>query len=164
MCSSREKEWSEEIYQSTFSKYFRNQRELYDRFQCTNSPITDSELEMILTTIPLDLFTVAEKLSEFKVSQEVTKLRVKQIEKDEELFSDKSSETKRKEEASFNTLEHKLIITVQNAIVDRVEREMSFSRELIMGAKKIWDSRRTAEDSLPIRAVSSDVSDPDLPG
>lgn len=143
-------DWSSELYDTYFSSYFQGQRELYKRFESSDKPITDEELEKVLIDVPLKLFTVAEALSQFRIGQEVTKLKAKQIERDTEMASTESSETKRKAEASFATLEHKLLITVQSAVIEHVEREISFSRELIMGAKKIWDSRRAAEGSMPV--------------
>ena len=38
------------------------------------------------------------------------------------------------------TAEDKLLVTVYDSIIDRVARQMSFSKELIMSAKKIWTS------------------------
>ena len=43
-------------------------------------------------------------------------------------------------------------------VVLRVEGEISFCRELIMAAKKIWDGRRDAEGANPIH---TDVSPED---
>lgn len=143
-------DWAKEMYEEYFSSYFSGQRELYTRFESKSHPITDAELEIILIDVPLKLFTVAEALSQFRIGQEVTKLKARQIEREKEIESLESSETKRKAEASFATLEHKLLITVQSAVVEHVEREISFSRELIMGAKKIWDSRRSAEGAMPV--------------
>lgn len=156
-------EWSKEIYDDHFSSYFTGQRELYKRFESSSHPITDEELSLILIDIPLKLFTVAESLSQFKIGQEVTKMKAKQIERELEMSSTESSETKRKAEATFATLEHKLLITVQSAVVEHVEREISFSRELIMGAKKIWDSRRAAEGSMPVGPTDDKGPGYDLP-
>lgn len=157
-------DWSKEMYEECFSSYFVGQRELYKRFESESHPITDAELETILIDVPLKLFTVAEALSQFRIGQEVTKLKAKQIEREKEMQSVESSETKRKAEASFATLEHKLLITVQSAVVEHVEREISFSRELIMGAKKIWDSRRNAEGAMPVNEHSGEPEPELQPG
>lgn len=157
-------DWSREMYEEYFSPYFAGQRELYKRFESESHPITDAELETILIDVPLKLFTVAEALSQFRIGQEVTKLKAKQIEREKEMQSVESSETKRKAEASFATLEHKLLITVQSAVVEHVEREISFSRELIMGAKKIWDSRRNAEGAMPVNEHSGEPEPELQPG
>lgn len=149
-------DWADEIYSDKFSKYFKDQRELYVRLESKERLITDSELEQILTTLPLELFSVSEVLSQFKISQEVVKLRVKQIEADKVSESDEKSVTKKKEDAAMQTLEHKLLITVYSAVISRVESEISFSRELIMSAKKIWDARKSTESSNPVGPVVTD--------
>lgn len=41
--------WCDEIYQKNFSKYFSDQRSLFDRLRSKSHPITDQELEWILT-------------------------------------------------------------------------------------------------------------------
>lgn len=145
--------WCNEIYEAKFASYFNTQRELYNRLNSKQHPITDSELEQILTEMPLDLFSVSEILSQFRVSQEVVKIKTTQKKAD---IVDNCSEptiTKRQEVASLAILEDKLLQTAYSTVIERVEREMSFSRELIMGAKKIWDSRRQTEEANPVGEV-----------
>lgn len=156
------KTWTTELYDKYFSQYFEYQRELYDRLESKEHPVTDEELEWILTSLPLELFSVSEQLSQFQLSQEVIKLRVKQTEKDKIKLSTESSETKRKEDASYQMLEHKLLLTVYDSVIDRVSREISFSRELIMSAKKIWDARRRTDGSNPVSETVPD-NDSELP-
>ena len=150
------KEWSNEIYKSTFSEFFKDQRELYNKLKSKTCPITDEELELILTTIPLELFTVSEILSQFKISTEVVKIKVKQLEADIVAASTQKAMTNKKEEASLKTLEHKLLATVYNAVAVRVSSEIDFSRELSMGAKKIWDARRSTDSVNPVSPVVTD--------
>ena len=150
--------WSDEIYQSHFSEYFKDQRDLYMRLKSKQHPITDSELEDILTTMPLELFTVSEILSQFKVSMEVIKIKVKQLEAEKVAESEQKAMTNKKEEAALKTLEHKLLSTVYSTVISRVTNEIDFSRELIMGAKKIWDSRRNTDSSNPVGHVVNDDS------
>ena len=152
--------WCDEIYQAKFASYFSKQRDLYHRLHSKQHPITDSELEQILTEIPLDLFSVSEVLSQFRISQEVVKLRTTQKKADIVNSSIESTLTKRQEVASLSILEDKLLQTAYSTVIERVEHEMTFSRELIMGAKKIWDSRRQAEESNPVGEV---VPGSDLP-
>lgn len=147
------KEWSTEIYESTFSEFFKDQRELYSKLKSKTHPITDDELELVLTTIPLELFTVSEVLSQFKISMEVVKIKVKQLEADLVASSEQKAMTNKKEEAALKTLEHKLLATVYNAVATRVSSEIDFSRELIMGAKKIWDARRSTDSANPVGPV-----------
>lgn len=153
-------DWVEEIYNRYFSNYFKDQHQYYKRLKSKDRPITDAELENILTTMPLELFSVSEALSQFKISEEVVKLKVKETEIENFKNSKQSSETKRKEEAANSVLEHKLLITVYEAVAERVGREISYSRELIMGCKKIWDGRRATDNSNPI---GNTIDDNDLP-
>lgn len=142
--------WCDQLYSDNFESYFKDEKDLFKRLESKIHPITDEELEWILTTLPLELFSVSEKLSKIKITQEVYKMKNKQ--KNSELV-DKSLEktqTKKKEEADLQMLENKLVETVYSSIISRVENEISFSRELIMSAKKIWDRRRQIESSNPI--------------
>lgn len=144
-------EWANCQYLEYFANYFKGEVELYDKLKSVNSIITDSELEWILTSLPLELFSVSENLSKLKTAQEVIKLHIKQAEQEYiQVTSDQSeSLSKRKEDAAMLTAEDKLLVTVYNSIIERVEKEMSFSRELIMSAKKIWDARRASEAPIP---------------
>lgn len=153
--------WCNGIYESKFASYFKTQRELYRRLNSKKNPITDSELEQILTEMPLDLFSVSEILSQLKISQEVVKLKTTQKRADIVKSSIESTVTKREEEASLSILEDKLLKTAYSSVIERVEREVSFSRELIMGAKKIWDSRRQTEGSNPVGEVTPGSDLPD---
>ena len=58
-----------------------------------------------------------------------------------------------KEEAQALTLEDKLLVDFYDTIMERVSRQMSFSKELIMSAKKIWDARRADNAPLPEVAI-----------
>lgn len=155
-------EWCDEIYDDRFSKFFQRERELFQRLQSKSRPITDEELEWILTMLPLELFSVAEVLNKFKISQEVVKLKTKQKKAHIIETSAERTATRRQEVAALAILEDELLHTAYSTVIDRVEREISFSRELIMSAKKIWDSRHR-ENINPISEVS--VPDPvhDLP-
>lgn len=155
-------DWASELYQTTFGEYFKGQRELYKRVKSMSNPITDSELEEILTSIPLELFTASEALAEFKLSIEVIKLKMKEKQSEIIKLSQQKTVTAKQQEAELATIEEDLVITVYKSIVDRVTRESDFSRELIMSAKKIFDSRRSTESSMPVGPVVTDVSE-DLP-
>lgn len=146
--------WSSEIYDNNFKEYFEIPHNLYKRLSCKTRPITDEELSQILIDCPLQLFTAAESLSQFKISQQVIKLKISEKRANHIKSSDETTVTKKQESADMAVLEDKLLNTVYSAIIDRVEREISYSRELIMGAKKIWDSRRRTEESNPVDEVS----------
>lgn len=146
-------DWAEEVYQKHFQSYFVEQQELYRRVKSSTNPITDSELEQILTDLPLELFTVSESLAKFKTSIEVMKLRLKEKQAEVMKQSQEKTITGKQQEADMATLEENLVITVYKGIVSRVQNEMDFSRELIMSAKKIYDARRQAESSMPVSPV-----------
>ena len=55
--------------------------------------------------------------------------------------------------------EDKILILAYDNLITRVEKEMSYSRELIMSAKKIYDVRRNTEQSNPVSEVSSKQND-----
>ena len=146
--------WTDNIYNKYFSSFFHTQRHLYERMQSASRPITDSELEQILTELPLELFTVSESLSQFQISEEVVKLKFKEAEADKLNALSKEdptlSDTKKKEQVAQTLLEHKLLIMIYSIVSGRVDKQISFSRELIMGCKKIWDRRKNTDSADPI--------------
>jgi len=154
------REWAEELYQKYFGPYFTNQNELYKSLQSTSRPISDTELEEVLTSLPLELFKVSEALSEFKIGKEVVSLKAKQKESEIVKCSTASTITAKKEEAASDddVIQFKLVQTVYSSIITRVENEMAFSRELIMSAKKIWDSRKDTMNSNPVGNVVPEES------
>lgn len=157
-------EWAEEVYQKHFQSHFVEQQELYKRVKSVSNPITDAELEEILTNLPLELFTVSESLSKFKTSIEVMKLRMKEKQADVMKDSIEKTITAKQQEAELATIEESLVITVYKGIVSRVQNEMDFSRELIMSAKKIYDSRRQAESAMPVSPIEEKETLPEYNG
>lgn len=146
--------WSTEVYDNNFKSFFELPHNLCSRLNSKIQPITDDELSQILIDCPLQLFSASEALSQFKISQQVIKLRTAQKRAELIKSSSEATNAKKQEVAELGILEDKLLQTVYGAIVDRVEREISFCRELIMGAKKIWDSRRRTEESNPVSEVA----------
>ena len=135
-----------EIYDKYFASYFKKEQELHIKFQDAESQITDKELEWIITSLPLDLFSVANALAQFKQHNEIVKLKIKQ---------------RKKKDGDDDGLdeEFKLMTIIYTAVITRVEQEISFSKELIMGAKKVWDARRKTEQANPISEVNTDLPD-----
>ena len=125
----------DEIYRKYFSDYFAKENEMHQKFRDTDVPITDKELEWIITVLPLDLFSVSNALAQFKQHHEIVKLKVKQRSKNKEASADGLDE------------EFKLMSIIYSSVIARVEQEISFSKELIMGAKKVWDARRDSEQT-----------------
>ena len=143
-------EWAESEYQKYFANYFKGEVELYNKMKSSQDQISDNELEWILTDLPMELFAVTEQLSKLKNIQEVIKLHIKQTERDYiQNPNIVGSQTQKKEDATALTAEDRLLVSIYDSIVERVSREMSFSKELIMSAKKIWDARRNEGIPLP---------------
>lgn len=137
-----------EIYEKYFSRYFKRESDLYAKFRDADDPITDAELEWILISLPLDLKMVANALAQFKQHNEIVKLKIKQ------------RKSAKLDNADGMDEEYKLMNIIYTSVITRVELEISFSKELIMGAKKVWDARRSG-DSAPVGEVSPRV--PSLP-
>lgn len=142
-------QWSESQYQEYFSPYFKGTVELYHRLKSSDDPISDTELEYILTDLPLELFAVSEQLSKLKTVQEVIKMSVKKKEREYIKTHIEGSETKRKEAASAETEEDRFLVVIYDGIAERVAKQMAFCKELIMSAKKIWDARRADGTLMP---------------
>lgn len=156
------------MYQSVFDKYFKEMRTWYTKFVDSSSGlsrigqswfesssvIADCDLEVALTTLPLQLFSVSEELSKFKLNQEVVKLRIKELE----------AEAKASKIENPEIDEDKLIQSIYSSVVSRVESEISFSREFIMVMKKFWDARRATEQVNPVSEVNCELPEYDLQG
>lgn len=143
--------WCDAEYQENFGSYFHDARLLFDRMQSKEHPITDEELSWILINLPMQLFDVSEALNRMRLNMEVVKMRVKSVEHDIISKSQEKSATKKNAEAAVETAGGRLLISAYSSIISRVESEISFSRELIMGAKKIWDGRRKGEQANPVQ-------------
>ena len=136
-----------EIYDKYFASYFKKEAEMHSRFQDPDLPITDKELEWLITSLPLELFSVSNALAQFKQHNEIVKLKVKQRSKVKNDDPDGLDE------------EYKLMSIIYSSVIMRVEQEISFSKELIMGAKKVWDARRTGEKP----SIGEVVVPPEIP-
>ena len=124
--------WCDELYEQKFASHFSKMRELYSKLKLeSGTTITDPELEWAITSFPLELFTVSESLNAVRLDYEMVKLKNK----------DKRSKVSDR----GDLLENDIILAAYASVITRVENEISFSREFIMGAKKVWDSRRRVE-------------------
>ena len=156
----------DELYNTTFLEYFKESKDLFKRIKSKSHPVTDKELEWILISLPINLFEVSEIINKFRLSLEVIKLKNKEIEQ-EKLKTLSNSEyklsvTQCKEQVSAEMTEYKILVILYTTLITRVESEISFSRELIMSAKKIWDARRRTDNSNPVSEV--DTSQKNLQG
>lgn len=134
---------ADEVYQRIAGSYFDVIRELSDRFQSNQAPVTDQELETILTLLPLKLFEISEAKSKVILTHEIVKLKAK--------------------ENSDNSLDYKLAAAVYNSVITRIDREMMYTRELIMSSKKLWDSRKSSDNPPVGEVVMPDLPDYDNP-
>ena len=155
---SQVKKYSDEIYDSLFEDKFSFARGLYRSLQDTNKPISDSDLEYILIEVPLLLFEISESLNSLRLTYETIKLRSKKskFEFDRLLKEDGVSSTERNQLCQQYVIDDNLILSIYSSIITRVESEISFSKELVMSAKKIWDRRKETE-------TVHNTSVPDLP-
>ena len=135
-------------------------------------PITDEELEYILTTFPLELFVISEQLNKIRLNSEVVKLKNKET--IEKLRNDAIAEattqglnkTQTNEYVSHvlnrSMVEYEVLLSAYNSIITRVENEQTFSKELIMGAKKVWDARRNTDLTNPVGEVVPELPEYDI--
>ena len=124
----------DQIYNRYFASYFKEMNGSFLRFRDADVPITDKELEWILTSLPLRLFSVSNALAQFKQHNEIVKLTIK----------DRKAKTKDSADDGLDS-EYKLMSIIYASVITRVEQEISFAKELIMGSKKVWDARRSSE-------------------
>ena len=136
----------DEIYHKYFDVYFKRECELYNKFRSEDVSISDKDLEWILISLPLDIKMASGALAQFKQHNEIVKLKIKQR-KGKNKGVDPDTEGLDEE--------FKLMSIVYSSVISRVELDISFSKELIMGAKKVWDARRNSEGA-PIGEVLPD--------
>ena len=137
-----------EIYNKYFASYFKRTEEFEIAFSNKEVPISDNQLEDIMVGLPLDLIRASSGLAQFRQHHEIVKLTIKQRKKSkaEELPWDADLDT-----------EYALMSIVYNAVIARVESQISFSKELIMSAKKVWDARKRTETTVPIKETMPDL-------
>lgn len=151
--------WCNEQYNLYFKECFDSVRKIHKSMESQVRAISDTELEWILTELPMTLFSISESLNKYRLEHEVIKLRKKKIKleleaKAKQLVEDdflSKSDTKSWLDAQLS--EHDILLAAYSSVISRVESEISFSKELIMGCKKIWDARRKSEASNPVSPV-----------
>lgn len=147
--------WCNQLYAEKFEVHFAGFRDVFKRLRSKGSKITDDELEELLITLPIKLFDASESLSVVRIASETVKIgsRLKETEIIEAEKGSGTKTTAAKEIAAASVLEDRLLIIAYESIISRVESEISFCRELIMSAKKIWDSRRKTDTANPVSEV-----------
>ena len=157
--------WIENRYNEIFGEAFTKMREAHKHMKSELRPISDSELEWALTELPMELFDVAESLNKLRLDYEVVKLENKR--KRREIISnvDKMQctqpQTTRADYVAAYMAEYEIVACAYEALITRVENEISYSKEFIMGCKKVWDARRRGEQVNPISPVIPDYKMPD---
>lgn len=141
---------ADEIYDKNFQSSFDEQRALYAKLKKSDTPISDADLEKILIDIPLNLFDLSEGLNTFRLSLEVLKADMKLARSKAYHMCEEKSATSKTEFANMEVLQDNLLISIYESVINRVQNEISFTRELIMGAKKIWDARRNTSNTNPV--------------
>ncbi len=151
--------WVEEQYRKNFKSCFDSVRSIHASMQSQTRTISDSELETVLTDLPMQLFSISENLNKVRLEAEVIKLRKKQVKADldkqaAQLVADKElSKDAVKSWVDTELADHDILLAAYNSLITRVESDISFSKELIMGCKKIWDARKRTEQSNPVSEV-----------
>lgn len=153
--------WCARTYDENFSFLFDNVKSLHDKLQTEKDKITDDDLEMILTDLPLALFSASEKLNGLRTTREVGKLKLKEkkLKKKEELYKaiqDKNSPFSKSDIPSLindSFIDDQVMQVALDGVINRVENEISFTRELIMSAKKIWDRRSSTDVVNPVGPI-----------
>ena len=151
--------WCTEMYDRKFSNYFKQSHDLYSRLTSKEKPVTDKELEDIFTLVPLNMIQVSEELNNLRLSLEITKSKMKRKKREFAKASAEKSQTKRDEEAADLIIEDEILCLAYTTVIQRVESEMSYSRELLQTCKRIWDARRSnAANTFAVSESTSDKS------
>lgn len=148
------RDWVVSQYENIFSEYFEEVRILTDRMSSKATPITDEELETVLIDVPLKLIGAAEKINDITLCLEVIKLRNKKQLTEKIKTSEESTASMKKDVAESEMFEEKVLELAYSSLLDRVQKEVAYSRELIMGAKKVWDARRKTDSINPVSEIN----------
>ena len=68
------------------------------------------------------------------------------------------TKTEREEDANAAMAEYEIICIAYTNIIQRVDNQISFSRELVMCAKKLWDARHARPVNLVSETTATDKS------
>lgn len=161
--------WCNDLYQDKFASVFEEIRGLYEQLADKRDKISDDALESILTDTPLGLFTISERLNALRTNREVGKLKMREKESDVRRECIRRLDEQGKD-AGFSRsdvsaivkdaiINDQIVIVALDGVINRVENEISFSRELIMSAKKIWDRRKNTENVNPIGPVAPEYQE-----
>lgn len=144
--------WMDDEYDHNFSDFFKIPEKLSKKLK--QNTITDDELTEIMINLPLDLIDASTEVSKYKVCIECTKVDVKRLKLNLTAIKDKKSYEYM--ELNSKILNNDLVLNVNTALIERVEKQITLCKELIMSAKKIWDARRKSEQVMPINEIDID--------
>lgn len=151
------RKWCDDFYEKYFSEHLSGFRDAFNRLKKSGNKITDDELETLLITLPIRLFDASEVLSGTKIALSTVRIGIKQ--KESKIITkckeSGNSAAASKEMAANSVLDDQILVYAYDSIINRVESEISFCREIIMSAKKIWDARRRTESANPVSPVES---------
>lgn len=143
-------QWCEDEYQKLFASYFEQIPGLYETVVSNNGKLSDGDLETILCSAPLQLISVSEQLSQYKLNNECLKLQIKRMEAESVISETSGTMSEKRDKASLAVMDYKLLSQAYSAVISRVENQINFTRELVMSAKKIWDSRSRTREAAGI--------------
>ena len=144
--------WCDAMYEATGADaIFSHVNQIYSSISEDPDKISEIDLAWILLVLPMEIISVSESLNKLRAEHSVVKLRQKEI---RIVIQNKYEDNPSMKEREL--ADHKVVEIAYDSVIKKLENQISFSRELIMSAKKIWDSRRSSENVMP-------VSENDLP-
>lgn len=164
--SEEMRSFSKELYDVNFKKYFQLMQEFHIYEETADTvKLSSEDLERVLTELPMDLFYASENINKLRLELEVLKLKLKRLRREVssypdsvELFTIGPDNDISLEDQLFGV---EILVKIYESVISRAENERSACKEFIMGAKKLWDSRKSAEQSNPVKEVVPDEYLPD---
>lgn len=155
-------DWVDSQYRDYFWDAFSVLDELATRFESDYAPISDADLERIMTDLPLMLIDASERLNAYKLKSEAIKLKITNVEYAASEAVSGGTKQEREKYVKASSMNYKLLQCAYSSLIDRVDRKLVYSKELIMGAKKVWTARKQA-DPATVAAENRDSGLDTLP-
>lgn len=155
-------DWVNSQYRDYFGDVFSFLDDLSARFQSEYVPVSDSDLERIMTDLPLMLIDASERLNAYKLKSEAIKLKIANVEYAASEAVSGGTKQERDKYVKVSSMNYKLLQCAYSSLIDLVDRKLVYSKELIMGAKKVWTDRKQA-DPATIAAENPDSGVDSLP-
>lgn len=154
--------WVNSQYDEHFADLFSVVNDLKVRFESDTNPISDEELERILSELPLSMIEISEQVNAYKLKAEANKLKVDSYRTILMESAEGGTKQERSDKIEVELFNMKLLQCAYTSLISRVDRELVYAKELIMGAKKIWTARRQMDPAL-MAAEAAEASLDDLP-